>query len=53
MILIGYSLEETMAETGVKLPLFVVCLLFAIVVTNIVPRLFPRSRGRRGRARSR
>jgi ESS family glutamate:Na+ symporter len=41
VILIGYALEETVAETGVKLPLFVVCLLVAIVVTNIVPRLFP------------
>ena len=42
VILIGYALEETVAQTGVKLPLFVVCLLVAIVVTNIVPRLFPR-----------
>jgi len=41
VILIGYALEETVAETGVKLPLFVVCLLVAIVVTNIVPRLIP------------
>jgi glutamate:Na+ symporter, ESS family len=42
VILIGYALEETVAETGVKLPLFVVCLLVAIVVTNSVPRLFPK-----------
>ena len=41
VILIGYALEETVAETGVKLPLFVVCLLVGIIVTNIVPRLFP------------
>jgi glutamate:Na+ symporter, ESS family len=41
VILIGYALEETVAETGVKLPLFVVCLLVAIVVTNSVPRLVP------------
>ena len=41
VILIGYALEETVEATGVKLPLFVVCLLVAIVVTNIVPRLFP------------
>jgi glutamate:Na+ symporter, ESS family len=42
VILIGYALEETVEETGVKLPLFVVCLLVAIVVTNSVPRLFPK-----------
>ena len=42
VILIGYALEETVAETGVKLPLFVICLLVAIVVTNSVPRLFPK-----------
>jgi glutamate:Na+ symporter, ESS family len=43
VILIGYALEETIEETGVKLPLFVVCLLVGIVATNIVPRLFPKS----------
>ena len=42
VILIAYALEETVEETGVKLPLFVVCLLVAIVVTNSVPRLFPK-----------
>ena len=43
VILIGYALEETIEETGVKLPLFVVCLLVGIVATNIVPRFFPKS----------
>ena len=42
VILIGYALEEVVAETGIKLPLFVVCLLVGIVLTNIVPRLSPR-----------
>ena len=42
VILIGYALDEAIAETGVKLPLFVVCMLVAILVTNIVPRIFPR-----------
>jgi ESS family glutamate:Na+ symporter len=41
VILIGYALEETIEETGVKLPLFVVCLLVGILATNIVPRLIP------------
>jgi glutamate:Na+ symporter, ESS family len=42
VILIGYGLEETVAETGIKLPLFVVCLLVGIIATNTVPRAFPR-----------
>lgn len=41
-ILIGYALEEVVEETGVKLPLFVVCLLVAIVLTNTIPRVLPR-----------
>ncbi|OCJ18083.1 sodium/glutamate symporter [Rhizobium sp. AC44/96] len=40
-ILIGYALEEVVEETGVKLPLFVVCLLVAIVLTNTIPRVLP------------
>jgi len=41
VILIGYALEETVAETGIKLPLFVVCLLVGIIATNTAPRFFP------------
>lgn len=41
VILIAFALEETVEATGIKLPLFVVCLLVGIVVTNTVPRLFP------------
>jgi glutamate:Na+ symporter, ESS family len=41
VILIGYGLEETVAETGIKLPLFVICLLVGIIATNTVPRFFP------------
>ena len=41
VILVGYALDEAIAETGVKLPLFVVCMLVAIVVTNVIPRAFP------------
>jgi ESS family glutamate:Na+ symporter len=40
-ILIGFTVDELVAETGVKLPLFVVCLLVAIVLTNTVPPLLP------------
>jgi ESS family glutamate:Na+ symporter len=41
VILIGYALDQAVAETGVKLPLFVICLLVGIVATNTVPRLVP------------
>lgn len=41
-IIIGYALNEAIAEAGLKLPLFVSCLLVAIVLSNSVPRLVPR-----------
>ncbi|WP_431323631.1 sodium/glutamate symporter [Rhizobium sp. YTU87027] len=40
-ILVGYALHEIIVEAGVNLPLFVVCLLVAIVMTNTVPFLVP------------
>ncbi len=42
VILIAYALEDAVEATGIKLPMFVVCLLVAIVATNLVPRLVPR-----------
>ncbi len=41
-VLLGYSLDEILADLGVRLPLFVACLLSAIALTNIVPRIFPK-----------
>lgn len=42
-ILIGYAIDTlVLAETSIKLPLFVVCLLVAIILTNTLPRMFPR-----------
>jgi ESS family glutamate:Na+ symporter len=41
-ILIGFAVDELVAGTGLKLPLFVVCLLVAIVLTNTVSRLLPK-----------
>ncbi len=41
VILIGYALDEVVAQTGVKLPLFVVCMLVGIIATNTIPRLLP------------
>ena len=40
-ILIGYAVHEAIVDAGVKLPLFVACLLSAILLTNVAPRLFP------------
>ena len=42
VILAAYALEETVEQLGVKLPLFVVCMVLSILATNIVPRLLPR-----------
>jgi glutamate:Na+ symporter, ESS family len=42
VILIAFALEEVVDRLSIKLPLFVVCLLVAIVLTNTIPRLFPR-----------
>lgn len=42
VILVGFALEETVEATGLKLPLFVVCMFVAILATNLVPRLVPR-----------
>jgi ESS family glutamate:Na+ symporter len=39
-ILIGFGVHEELSEAGVKLPLFVACLLTAIALTNTVPRIF-------------
>jgi len=41
-ILIGFGVHEALFEAGLKLPLFVVCLLSAIALTNTLPRLFPK-----------
>jgi glutamate:Na+ symporter, ESS family len=40
-ILIGFAVHEALVKAGVKLPLFVACLLTAILLTNTVPRVFP------------
>ncbi|MFG1280520.1 sodium/glutamate symporter [Xanthobacter autotrophicus] len=42
VILTAYSLEGLVEKTGIKLPLFVVCLLVAIVLTNTLPHVLPR-----------
>ncbi len=41
-IILGWVLNATLTEVGFKLPLFVTCLLSAIVMSNTLPHLFPR-----------
>ncbi len=40
-ILLGYFLHLAILDAGVKLPLFVPCLLVGIAMSNTVPHLFP------------
>jgi ESS family glutamate:Na+ symporter len=40
-ILLGFVVDELLAHTGIKLPLFVACMIVAIVLTNTIPRLLP------------
>jgi ESS family glutamate:Na+ symporter len=43
-IIIGYLVNEFISELGFKLPLFVSCLLTAILLSNIVPKVLPKMR---------
>jgi ESS family glutamate:Na+ symporter len=40
-IVLGYILNEAIAELGLKLPLFVTCLFAGILITNLVPKNLP------------
>ncbi|WP_029074461.1 sodium/glutamate symporter [Kaistia adipata] len=41
-VLIGFTVDEILDDLGIRLPLFVSCLMVAIVLTNTIPRLLPR-----------
>lgn len=41
-IIIGYGLNHLVALMGLKLPLFVTCLLTGILLSNIIPHFFPK-----------
>lgn len=41
-IVLGYSAHDLLSDAGVKLPLFVPCLISGIVLSNVLPLLFPR-----------
>ena len=43
-IILGYIFNEILSDWGLRLPLFVACLLTAIVLSNTVPRVFPHMR---------
>ncbi|WP_209504904.1 MULTISPECIES: sodium/glutamate symporter [unclassified Ruegeria] len=40
-IILGYALNESIAAAGLKLPLFVPCLIMGIVIANLRDALFP------------
>ncbi|MEQ8823370.1 MAG: sodium/glutamate symporter [Filomicrobium sp.] len=41
-VIMGYAANEIISEAGVKLPLFVPCLIAGIVLSNTIPYLFPK-----------
>ncbi|MGD1925355.1 MAG: sodium/glutamate symporter [Paracoccaceae bacterium] len=40
-IIIGYAANTWIVEAGLRLPLFVPCLIIGILIANVQPRLFP------------
>ncbi|MBK5969403.1 sodium/glutamate symporter [Thiorhodovibrio winogradskyi] len=45
-VILGLILNEVVADLGLQLPLFVTCLFAGIILTNLVPKNFPRLSGR-------
>ncbi|WP_420848096.1 sodium/glutamate symporter [Photobacterium sanctipauli] len=44
-VIVGFLLNEAIAEFGLQLPLFVTCLFAGIVITNVIPDSYPRVSG--------
>ena len=44
-IIFGYVFNEALEEIGLQLPLFVTCLFAGILITNTIPKKFPRWTG--------
>jgi ESS family glutamate:Na+ symporter len=42
----GFMINEGLEDLGLKLPLFVTCLFAGILITNLIPKSFPRISGR-------
>lgn len=51
-IVVGFLLNEAIAELGLQLPLFVTCLFAGIFITNLVPKSLPRMTGTKWPTRS-
>ncbi|HHH42848.1 MAG TPA: sodium/glutamate symporter [Gammaproteobacteria bacterium] len=45
--IVGFLINEELETLGLKLPLFVTCLFAGILITNLVPKSFPRITGTR------
>ncbi len=43
--ILGMLLNEALEDMGLKLPLFVTCLFAGILITNLIPKSFPRISG--------
>lgn len=43
--IVGLVLNDTLGDLGLKLPLFVTCLFAGILITNLIPKNFPRLSG--------
>jgi ESS family glutamate:Na+ symporter len=44
-VIFGFMLNEALEDLGLKLPLFVTCLFAGILITNLIPKSFPRISG--------
>ena len=44
--ILGFIINEGLEGLGLKLPLFVTCLFAGILITNLIPKSFPRFSGR-------
>jgi ESS family glutamate:Na+ symporter len=44
-VIFGFMLNEVLEDLGLKLPLFVTCLFAGILITNLIPKSFPRISG--------
>jgi ESS family glutamate:Na+ symporter len=44
-VIFGFMLNEAVEDLGLKLPLFVTCLFAGILITNLIPKSFPRISG--------
>ncbi len=44
-VIFGILINEGLEEIGLKLPLFVTCLFAGIIITNLIPKSFPRISG--------